>query len=34
MVTEQVDPGGVIWTTRIVSVGFVSASRWNPSWST
>src|SRR5262249_9698017 len=29
--TEQADPGGVMCTTRIVSVGWVSASRRNPS---
>lgn len=29
--TEHADPGGVMCTTRIVSVGRVSASRWNPS---
>jgi len=29
--TEHADPGGVMCTTRIVSVGLVSASRWNPS---
>jgi len=29
--TEHADPGGVMCTTRIVSVGWVSASRWNPS---
>ena len=33
-VTEQDEPGGVICTTRIDSVGQLSTSRWKPSWST